>query len=80
MGKVAASLHEAVCDAEGLSYHGIQAYSGLVQHIEDFAARDQVYTGQLRFLSELIAALDKRGLKPPTVSGGGTGTLAIDWR
>jgi D-serine deaminase-like pyridoxal phosphate-dependent protein len=69
----------AVCE-EGLRYHGIQAYSGLVQHIEDFAARDQVYTGQLRFLSELIAALDKRGLTPPTVSGGGTGTLALDCR
>jgi 3-hydroxy-D-aspartate aldolase len=73
-------LVNAVCDTEGMSYHGIQAYSGHVQHIEDFAARDQVYTGQLRFLSELIAALDKRGLKPPTVSGGGTGTLALDCR
>lgn len=73
-------LVNAVCDAEGMSYRGIQAYSGQVQHIEDFAARDQVYTRQLRFLSELLAALDKRGLKPSTVSGGGTGTLALDCR
>jgi D-serine deaminase-like pyridoxal phosphate-dependent protein len=28
----------------------------------------------------LVAALDKRGLKPATVSGGGTGTLALDCR
>jgi D-serine deaminase-like pyridoxal phosphate-dependent protein len=67
-------------NAEGISYRGIQAYSGRVQHIKEFAERDHVYTGQLRFLSALIAALDKRGLKPATVSGGGTGTLALDCR
>ena len=76
----ALQLVNVVCDAEGISYRGIQAYSGSVQHIENFAARDDVYTGQLRFLSELITALDKRGLKPPTVTGGGTGTLALDCR
>ena len=64
----------------GLSYCGLQAYSGQVQHIADFAERDHVYTAQLRFLSSLIAALDKRGLKPATVTGGGTGTLALDCR
>src|ERR1700722_788465 len=76
----ALQLVNTVCDAEGISYRGIQAYSGRVQHIKEFAERDHVYTGQIRFLSELIAALDKRGLKPATVSGGGTGTLALDCR
>jgi len=76
----ALQLVNVVCNAEGISYRGIQAYSGRVQHIKEFAERDHVYTGQLRFLSELIAALDKRGLKPATVSGGGTGTLALDCR
>jgi D-serine deaminase-like pyridoxal phosphate-dependent protein len=76
----ALQLVNVVCAAEGISYRGIQAYSGRVQHIQDFAARDHVYSGQLRFLSELISALDKRGLKPATVSGGGTGTLALDCR
>jgi 3-hydroxy-D-aspartate aldolase len=78
--EAALGLVNLVCDAEGLSYRGVQAYSGRVQHIEEFAERDHVYTGQLRFLSVLIAALDKRGLKPATVSGGGTGTLALDCR
>ena len=76
----ALELVNVVCEAEGLSYRGLQAYSGKVQHIKEFAERDHVYTGQLHFLSELIAALDKRGLKPATVSGGGTGTLALDCR
>jgi 3-hydroxy-D-aspartate aldolase len=76
----ALQLVSVVCATEGLSYRGLQAYSGQVQHIQEFAERDHVYTGQLRFLSALIAALDKRGLKPTTVSGGGTGTLALDCR
>src|SRR6202035_4527682 len=76
----ALQLVNVVCEAEGISYRGIQAYSGRVQHIKQFAERDHVYTGQLRFLSTLIAALDKRGLKPATVSGGGTGTLALHCR
>ena len=76
----ALQLVNAVCDAEGLSYRGLQAYSGRVQHINEFRERDQVYTGQLRLLSALIEALDRRGLKPATVSGGGTGTLALDCR
>lgn len=73
-------LVNLVSEAKGISYRGIQAYSGRVQHIEEFAERDHAYTEQLRFLSALIAALDKRGLKPATVSGGGTGTLALDCR
>jgi D-serine deaminase-like pyridoxal phosphate-dependent protein len=76
----ALQLVNVVCDADGISYRGIQAYSGRVQHIKEFAGRAHVYTGQLRFLSALIAALDKRGLKPATVSGGGTGSLALDCR
>ncbi len=76
----AVQLVDAVCAAEGISYRGLQAYSGRVQHIQEIAERDRVYAGQLRFLSALIAALDKRGLKPATVSGGGTGTLALDCR
>lgn len=76
----ALQLADMVCATEGVSYCGLQAYSGRVQHITEFAERDHVYTGQLRFLSALIAAMDKRGLKPATVSGGGTGTLALDCR
>jgi len=76
----ALQLVDVACATEGMSYRGLQAYSGRVQHITEFAERDHVYTGQLRFLSALIAALDKRGLKPATVTGGGTGTLALDCR
>jgi len=78
--EAALQLVDVVSAAEGMTYRGLQAYSGRVQHIAEFAERDQAYTGQLRLLSALIEALDKRGLKPATVSGGGTGTLALDCR
>jgi D-serine deaminase-like pyridoxal phosphate-dependent protein len=73
-------LVDTVSNAKGLSWRGLQAYSGRVQHIVDFAERSTTYSAQLGLLTELILALDKRGLKPSTVSGGGTGTLAIDCR
>jgi D-serine deaminase-like pyridoxal phosphate-dependent protein len=73
-------LIDTVSNTKGLSWRGLQAYSGKVQHIADFAERSRTYSAQLRLLIDLIMALDKRGLKPTTVSGGGTGTLAIDCR
>jgi len=73
-------LIDTVSNKKGLSWRGLQAYSGKVQHIVDFAERSTTYSAQLRLLFDIIVALDKRGLKPTTVSGGGTGTLAIDCR
>ncbi len=73
-------LVDTISNTRGLSWQGLQAYSGQVQHIADLNERSKVYTDQLRSLADLIMALDKRGLKPATVSGGGTGTLAIDCR
>jgi 3-hydroxy-D-aspartate aldolase len=73
-------LLDTVSKTKGLSWRGLQAYSGKVQHIADFAERSTTYSAQLRLLVDLIVALDKRGLEPATVSGGGTGTLAIDCR
>jgi len=73
-------LIDTASNTKGLSWRGLQAYSGKVQHIADFAERSTTYSAQLRLLFDLIIALDKRGLKSTTVSGGGTGTLAIDCR
>jgi D-serine deaminase-like pyridoxal phosphate-dependent protein len=73
-------LVDIVSNTKGLSWRGLQAYSGKVQHIADFAERSKTYSAQLGLLVDLMTALDKRGLKPTTVSGGGTGTLAIDCR
>ena len=73
-------LVDTVSKTKGLSWRGLQAYSGKVQHIADFSDRSATYSAQLRLLVDITTALDKRGLTPATISGGGTGTLAIDCR
>jgi 3-hydroxy-D-aspartate aldolase len=63
-----------------LGFAGIQAYSGMVQHIATLAERSRVYGAQLKHLEAVLEALAKAGIKPQVVSGGGTGTFAIDRR
>jgi D-serine deaminase-like pyridoxal phosphate-dependent protein len=61
-----------------LSYAGVQAYSGRVQHIERFGERQSVYLKQIQKLAAALRALEASGLDAKIVSGGGTGTFAID--
>ena len=61
-----------------LAYAGAQAYSGIVQHIPSLAAREAAYCEQLDRLDRVIKALGTAGLSPGIVSGGGTGTFALD--
>ena len=74
----AIALAQMIADAPGLSYRGVQAYSGRVQHIIDLDERRRVYAAQLARLEAVIAALTAAGLTPAIVSGGGTGSLVID--
>jgi hypothetical protein len=45
----ALQLVNVVCDAEGISYRGIQAYSGRMQRIKESAERDHVYQDSYAF-------------------------------
>jgi D-serine deaminase-like pyridoxal phosphate-dependent protein len=85
MGRTGAStLEQALAIGRRLSgsrtlaYAGVQAYSGRVQHINDYRERRRVYWAQLDRLEACLQALENAGLAPPIVSGGGTGTFAID--
>ncbi|MGW1109232.1 alanine racemase [Streptomyces sp. NPDC002540] len=60
------------------AYAGLQAYSGRVQHIIAYHERAVTYGRQLDRLEEALTSLAENGLPPATVSGGGTGTFAID--
>lgn len=77
-GDEVVALAAAVAQAEGLHYAGVQAYSGLVQHIESHAARRAAYEPQMKSLARTIEELMSVGLPPAIVSGGGTGTFALD--
>jgi D-serine deaminase-like pyridoxal phosphate-dependent protein len=61
-----------------LTFGGVQFYCGAEQHIEDYAARREAIVAKMERLTAAIDALKAAGLPPGIVSGGGTGSHAID--
>ncbi len=61
-----------------LRFGGVQFYCGAEQHIEDYAARREAIVGKMERLTAAIDAMKAAGLAPAIVSGGGTGSHAID--
>ncbi len=76
--QTALALARDIDRAGNLSLAGVQAYSGMVQHIETYAARRETYGAQLDDLRQLCDALTDAGLPPEIVTGGGTGSHHID--
>lgn len=74
----AVSIARRLTESPAFYYAGLQAYSGRVQHILDYAERRATYGRQLERLEAALTALRAAGLTPPVVSGGGTGTFATD--
>ena len=79
-----ASSEDAVALARRISGHpalrfgGVQFYCGAEQHIEVYAARREAIIARTAKLTETVDALKAAGLAPPIVTGGGTGSHAID--
>lgn len=71
-------LAQLIEELPGLRYAGVQGYSGKVQHIESYADRDQEYNAQMDRLEDVVRHLTDNGLAPEIVTGGGTGTHALD--
>jgi D-serine deaminase-like pyridoxal phosphate-dependent protein len=74
---LAVARHAAT--VEGILLRGLQAYSGLIQHIGNYEQRAGVYRGQLRHLHEAIGMFKEVGLTLDMITGGGTGTMAVDF-
>jgi len=74
----ALALARQIAGHEALSFGGVQFYCGAEQHIEGYAERREAVAGKLTKLTETIAMMKDAGLAPPIVTGGGTGTHAID--
>ncbi|HYL31802.1 MAG TPA: DSD1 family PLP-dependent enzyme [Stellaceae bacterium] len=76
--EAAPALARAVRAAPGLSFAGIQAYAGHLQHVP---VRIERRERSLRLADRLRALLRQLGaddLPPPIVTGGGTGTFDLD--
>ena len=76
----ARKLARCISDTEGLSFVGLQAYAGHLQHIEDFDKRFKQMAGQAERLRQAVSGLRTDGLAPKIITGGGTGTYDIDHR
>ena len=76
--EAAVALAALIGESDGLRFGGLQGYSGMVQHIEDYAKRAEAYGAHLDRLAATAAALSDAGTAPAIVTGGGTGTIAID--
>ncbi len=74
----AVALARDIDAADGLTFAGVQAYSGIVQHIESFAERSATYGAHLAHLQQTCDALRDAGLAPDIITGGGTGSHQID--
>ena len=74
----AVALARAIAAEPGLSYAGVQAYAGQVQHIHALAARRAANRTAGALLAPILAALRNAGLPPRIVTGGGSGSAAID--
>jgi D-serine deaminase-like pyridoxal phosphate-dependent protein len=67
---------ELINTTRGLRYEGIQAYFGHLQHMAEGRAEANA-KGTAR-LKALVDTLSGEGLAPPQVTGGGSGTYALD--
>lgn len=77
----AVALIRRVQSSKVLTLAGVQAYSGIVQHIALPADREKAYAVELRHLQAVLtAAATELGYKPDIVTGGGTGSFEIDRR
>jgi len=74
----AAALAGQIAKHPALSFGGVQCYCGAEQHIESYAERREAIAARMEKLKQAIALMRSAGLDPPIVTGGGTGTHAID--
>ncbi|EIM96377.1 metal-activated pyridoxal protein [Paraburkholderia hospita] len=71
-------LVDSICADTTMTFIGIQAYHGGVQHVEDWEERREAAEEATASAYEFFAALDRRGARGLTVTGGGTGSIEFD--
>ncbi len=72
------ALARAIDAAPGLTFEGVQAYQGSMQHIEDPDARLAAFDAARAVVEPAVAALREAGLAPKTVTGAGTGSFEME--
>ena len=71
-------IARAVKAADNLTYKGIQAYQGAMQHMDDFDARKAKIDAAVAQVKDAVDTLKAEGIETELVSGGGTGSYYFE--
>ncbi|MBC9245826.1 DSD1 family PLP-dependent enzyme [Paracoccus sp. 11-3] len=71
-------IAKAVAAAPNLTFKGIQAYQGAMQHMDNYDDRKAKLDAAVAQVQEAVDALNGQGLTPEYVSGGGTGSYYFE--
>ena len=71
-------IAKAAAAAPGLRFVGLQAYQGAMQHMDSYEDRKAKLDAAIAQVKDAVDALEKEGLKPELVSGGGTGSYMFE--
>lgn len=71
-------IARAVAAAPNLTFKGIQAYQGAMQHMDSYEDRKAKLDAAIAQVKDAVDALEAEGLKPEFVSGGGTGSYYFE--
>lgn len=74
----AVDLAQAIIAAPGLSFAGIQAYQGAMQHVVRYEDRKAKFETAVTLVREVVDALRTQGIACGTVTGGGTGSYRFE--
>jgi len=72
------AIAQAVQAAPNLRFAGLQAYQGAMQHIDGYEERRAKLDAAIAQVRDAVAALNRVGLEPELVSGGGTGSYYFE--
>lgn len=71
-------IARAVAAAPNLTFKGIQAYQGAMQHMDSYEDRKAKLDAAIAQVKDAVDALTAEGLAPEYVSGGGTGSYYFE--
>ncbi|WEF23452.1 3-hydroxy-D-aspartate aldolase BhcC [Paracoccus sp. S3-43] len=72
------AIARAVAAAPNLTFKGIQAYQGAMQHMDSYDDRKAKLDAAIAQVTDAVEALKAEGLEPQFVSGGGTGSYYFE--
>ncbi|WP_417605277.1 3-hydroxy-D-aspartate aldolase BhcC [Primorskyibacter flagellatus] len=71
-------IGKAVRDAKNLTFRGIQAYQGAMQHMDSFEDRQQKLDTAIAQVKDAVEGLRAEGIECDLISGGGTGSYYFE--